>query len=190
MKARKKRKKRKKRRTMMILNLKQENHQSPSLEESLLSSTSSLKVLLFLYSFLITSDTSKLQLLTGFIKEVTIKLDSFPGKFNFITFPTDKAPRVDWLKNHLLSNGLFFVLSKTFEQASHSVNLFKNLFGKLTEYYIKGYRGVRNTEASHVFKTDTVILQIWGFKKKIEELVKEDSSYWPSGADYEYLCKY
>ena len=82
------------------------------------------------------------------------------------------------------------MLSKTFEQASHSVNLFKDMFAKLTEYYIKGYRGIRNPEASHVFKTETVILQIWGFKKRVEELAKQDVSYWPSGPNFDYLCKY
>jgi len=142
----------------------------------------------FYFYILIPSD--KLENLKTFVKEVTIKLDVFPGKFNFITFPTDKAPCADWIKAHLNSNGFFLVLSKTFEQASHSVNLFKDMFAKLTEYYIKGYREIRNPEASHVFKTETVILQIWGFKKRVEELAKQDVSYWPSGPNFDYLCKY
>ena len=55
---------------------------------------------------------------------------------------------------------------------------------------VKGYRGIRNPEASHVFKTETVILQIWGFKKRVEKLAKQDVSYWPSGPNFDYLCKY
>jgi len=126
--------------------------------------------------------------LNNFITELGVKSDTFKGKFNFIVFSTDKAPSTQWLKAHLMSYGLFIVLSKTFDQASLSVSLFKDNFGKLTEYFIKGYRGVRNPE-SHVFKTETVILQVWGFKKRVEELAKQDSSYWPSGPTYEYLCK-
>ena len=123
-----------------------------------------------------------------FIKEIVIKPDNYPGKFNFISFPFEKAPTVDWISSHITSKGLFFVLCRTFDVAVNSVNLFKSNFYKLTEYYIRGYRGL--PDSSTAFKSNTVILQIWGTKKKVEPLIKLDKSSWSNDENIQYLCKY
>ena len=124
---------------------------------------------------------------TEFAKEIVVKPESHMGPFNFICFPSEKAPEVDWLSAHLLPHGLFFVSCRTFDLAYKSVNLFKSHFHKLTEYHVHCYRG--QADSSTAFKLNTVILQVWGFKRRILELAKLDRNGWTSDEDLKYLCK-
>jgi len=124
---------------------------------------------------------------TEFAKEIVVKPESHMGPFNFICFPSEKAPEVDWLSAHLLPHGLFFVSCRTFDLAYKSVNLFKSHFHKLTEYHVHCYRG--QADSSTAFKLNTVILQVWGFKRRIMELGKLDRNGWTSDEDLKYLCK-
>ena len=124
---------------------------------------------------------------TEFAKEIVVKPESHMAPFNFICFPSEKAPEVDWLSAHLLPHGLFFVSCRTFDLAYKSVNLFKSHFHKLTEYHVHCYRG--QADSSTAFKLNTVILQVWGFKRRIMELGKLDRNGWTSDEDLKYLCK-
>ena len=124
---------------------------------------------------------------TKFTQEIVIKPDSISCKFNFITFAHEKTPKVEWLSSHLSSSGFFFVLCRSYDQSYQSVHLLKSHFGKLTEYFIMGYRGL--LDSTSAFQQDTIIVQVWGHKKKIGELLKFSASDWPSGT-LEYLCKY